>query len=61
MAKSLAGKRMKAPKRPKKTKEKIHGKVVKVGKGVGERVGKKVRPSVGELRRKQREMLESMD
>ena len=56
--------RMKMPKRPKKDGgkvEKIHGKKVKVGKGVGERVGKKAKTAIEIRREEQRKLLESMD
>lgn len=57
------GKRMKMPKRPNKggSYEKIHGKKVKIGKGVGERVGRKAKTAIELRREKQRKLLESMD
>lgn len=54
-----AGKRMKMPKRPKT--EKIHGKTVAVGTGVGEQRGKRVKPAIKTRREKQRELLNSLD
>ncbi len=45
------------PKKRKSTTEKIHGKKVKVGKGVGKRVAKKATSAIKERRRRQREEL----
>ncbi len=48
-------KRMKMPKRPKT--QVIHGTVVTVGTGVGQRVGKKATSAVAERRRRMKEEL----
>ena len=53
--------RKKMPKRPKKKIEKIHGKKIEIGTGVGERVGKKTKSAVEIRREEHRKLLESMD
>jgi hypothetical protein len=59
MAKNLAGKKIKAPKRP--SKEKIHGVTVDIGEGKGKRIGRKAKSAIELRRERQRKMLESMD
>lgn len=53
MARDLSGKKIKMPSRP----EVIHGKAVKVGKGVGQKIGQQAKSAMQLKREAEQELL----